>query len=116
MSVRRLIFTVLAAIGLLLPTGVSAAEAVPNCTLESVDQNSNRPQWRDVGMCDVLAVVGGSSVAPPSTVRVVHDSPSGTSVTMQTAQLRHYHSLRPVTYSCCRTISGYIYLIRCLRL
>ena len=116
MSFRRLIFITLAAIGLLLPTKVSAVVAVPDCTVGSIDQTDDRPQWKDIGMCDVLAVTGGSTVAPPTTVRVVHDSPSGTSVTSHTAQTRHYSALRLAAYSHCRTVSGYIYLIRCLRL
>ncbi|MBP5341298.1 MAG: hypothetical protein J6Y52_02925, partial [Bacteroidales bacterium] len=70
MSFRRLIFIMLAAIGLLLPTKVSAVETVPRSTLQSIDQNNDRPQWSDLGMEHILAVSGQSTVAPPSPVRL----------------------------------------------
>lgn len=116
MSYKRLIFILLAVIGLLLPTKVLAATEVPECMLESVNPYCNRPQWQDIGMYDILAVSGGSSVAPPTTVRVVNDSPSGATASTQTAQARHYSIMRLATHGYHRTVSGYIYLIRCLRL
>ena len=100
----------------LLPTSVSAADTGNDCALESVDQTNDRPQWQDIGMCDMLAVTGGSTVAPPVTVRVVHDSPSGTSVTPQTIQLRHNSAQRLTANIQRRPVNGYIYMIHCLRL
>ncbi|MBR5093237.1 MAG: hypothetical protein IKX32_07195 [Bacteroidales bacterium] len=82
----------------------------------SIDRTDDRPQWQDVKMCDVLAITGGSTLTPPTTVRVVHDSPAGTAPTTQTANARHYSIQRLSAYRHCRTVSGYIYLIRCLRL
>ena len=67
-------------------------------------------------MCDILAVTGGSTLTPPTTVRVVHDSPSGITPASQAAAARHYSVRSLSTYSYRRTVSGYIYLIRCLRL
>lgn len=71
MFFRRLIFTMLAAIWPLLPMKVSAAEsAVSHGTLHSIDQNSHRPQWSDLGLENILATCGQSTVAPPSPVRL----------------------------------------------
>ena len=83
-------------------------------TIEGTSHNV--PQWQDIGMCDVLAVTGGSTLTPPTTVRVVHDSPSGIAPASHAAAARHYSVQRPSAYSHRRTVSGYIYLIRCLRL
>ncbi|MBP5535509.1 MAG: hypothetical protein J6X62_01815 [Bacteroidales bacterium] len=116
MSLRRLIFTMLAVVCMLLPTSVSAVEAAHVGTLESVDPIGNRPQWRDIGMCDVLAVTGGGAVAPPTAARPMHDSPTGFGVTAHTAHTRHYGVWHRVAGGRRCIVSGYIYLIRCLRL
>ena len=76
----------------------------------------DRPQWQDVKMCDVLAVTGGCSLTPPTTVRVVHDSPAGIAPASHAAAARHYNVQRLSAYSHRRIVSGYIYKIRCLRL
>lgn len=101
--------------GLLLPTTATAADSHV-ASLEMSTQSGERPQWRDVGMCDVLAVTGASTVAAPTTVRVVHDNPTGTATAMGAAQVRHYKALQVAACSQRRPVSGYIYLIRCLRL
>lgn len=97
----------------------SAVAAVPQ-EVESlavaINHTNDRPQWKDVGMCDLLAVTGSSTLTPPTTVRVVHDSPSGTVTSAQAVGTRHYSVRRMSAYSHSRTVCGYIYLIRCLRL
>lgn len=82
----------------------------------TIDRTDGRPQWQDVKMCDVLAVTGGSTLTPPTTVRVVHDSPSGIAPASHASAARHYSIQRLSAYCHRRTVSGYIYLIRCLRL
>lgn len=82
----------------------------------SIGRTDNRPQWQDVKMCDVLAIAGGSSLTPPTTVRVVHDSPAGIAPASHAAAARHYNIQRLLAYSHRRVVSGYIYKIRCLRL
>lgn len=99
-----------------MPVKAAATETAPTGTLESIDQTVHRPQWQDIGMCDVLAVTGGSTVTPPKTVRLVHDSTSGTSVTTHTSQVAAKHSPSRSLRTTHRTINGYLYLIRCLRL
>lgn len=110
---KRLILLLLTVLFLPLGTRASAplaTEVVSECPAVE------RPQWRDVGLCDVLAVSNASTVVPPTTVRVVHDSPSGTTVTTQTTQMRHGDALRMTAIIHRRPVSGYIYMIRCLRL
>ena len=117
MSYRRFILLIVAAMWLLLPKNVSAVESdASHSSLESIDRTNNRPQWQDIGMCDVLAVTGGSTVTPPTTVRVIHDSPTGTTASSQTAQAWHYSPMRLAAHSCRPVVGSYIYLIRCLRL
>ncbi|MBQ9417810.1 MAG: hypothetical protein IJU19_04435 [Bacteroidales bacterium] len=82
----------------------------------TIDRTDDRPQWHDVKMRDALAVIGGSTLTPPTTVRVVHDSPSGIAPASHAAAARYYSVQRPSVYGHHRTVSGYIYLIRCLRL
>lgn len=101
-------------------SSVTAAVEIPiqdgGRSSSTIDRTDDRPQWQDVGMCDVLAITGGSTLTPPSTVRVVHDSPAGIIPTAQAAQARQYNVQRLLTYSHRRIVSGYIYKIRCLRL
>lgn len=101
-------------------SSVTAAIEIPiqdaGANASSIDRTDNRPQWQDVGMCDVLAITGGSTLTPPSTVRVVHDGPAGTTPTAQAAQALQYNVQRLLAYSHRRIVSGYIYMIRCLRL
>ena len=99
---------------------VVAAVDVPikggEANASSIDRTNDRPQWQDVKMCDVLAVTGGSTLTPPTTVRVVHDSPAGIAPAAHATAARHYCNQRLSAYSHPRTVIGYIYLIRCLRL
>ena len=81
-----------------------------------VNRTDERPQRQDIGMNDILAVTGGSTLTPPTTVRVVHESPTGVVASSQTAQARYFSMLRPSRYGHRLAVSGYIYLIRCLRL
>ena len=85
-------------------------------TSASVGRTDDLPKWQDVKMCDVLAVTGGSTLTPPTTVRVVHDSPAGIAPAAHATAARHYCNQRLSAYSHPRTVIGYIYLIRCLRL
>lgn len=117
-TVNRIILLLLCLMNWQAP--VVAAVETPlqkhEATSASVDRTDDLPKWQDVKMHDVLAVTGGSTLTPPTTVRVVHDSPAGTVPTAQTAQSRHYSIQRLLACSHRRTVSGYIYKIRCLRL
>ena len=83
---------------------------------ETIARTDNRPQWHDLGMTDLLAVTNTSTLTPPPTENVGHDSPTGTASAAQSAQARHYSVARLLTRTPSRSVSGYIYLIRCLRL
>ena len=113
----RLILLLLCLTGWQTPT--HATESLPSddaaiATIEGTSDNT--PQWQDLGMCDILAVTGGSTLTPPSTVRVIHDNPAGTTPVVQAAASRHYCVKRLLTRSHHHIAGGYIYLIRCLRL
>lgn len=94
------------------PRQVSAGVLSPS----TIERTDDWPQWQDVGMCDVLAVTGGSTLTPPTSVRVVQDSPAGTVTTAQAAQSRCYSVKRLSAYCHHHLVDGYIYLIHCLRL
>ncbi len=115
---KTLIFLLLCLVG--WQSSVVAAVEVPIKAVEvntsSIGCTDDRSQRQDVKMCDVLAVTGGSSLTPPTTVRVVRDSPSGIAPASHAAAARHYNIQTLSAYSHRRTVSGYIYLIRCLRL
>lgn len=91
-----------------------SCQNIANATLNGTRDNT--PQWQDIGMCDVLAITGGSTLTLPTTVRVVHDSPAGIAPASHAAAARYYNVQRLSAYIHRRTVSGYIYLIRCLRL
>lgn len=125
MSVRRLIFMVFAATGLLLSTKVSATEAAPCSTLQSIDRNSDRPQWSDLGMEHILAVSGQSTVAPPSPVRLASNGrrvqggtshSSGVSPTVSERAACNYSIVQRTPRFRTAWTRGYLYIIRCLRL
>lgn len=125
MFFRRLIFIMLAAIGLLLPTKVSAVETVPRSTLQSIDRNSDRPQWSDLGMENILAVSGQSTVAPPSPVRLASNGRrvqggnshlSGVSPTVSERAACNYSIVQRTPRFRTAWTRGYLYIIRCLRL
>ena len=115
MLYRRLILTLIAGFFLLLPIDVSAVE-VTSRTETGINRTNNQPQWQDLGMRDVLSVTGGSTLTPSTTVRIVHDSPSGITSASHAAAARHYSVQRLSAYSHSRTVSGYISLIRSHRL
>ena len=124
-SVKRLIFIMLVAVWALLPTRVSAAEAAPNGTLQSIDRNSNRPQWDDLGMENILAVRGQSTVAPPSPVRLASNGrrvqggnshSSGVSPTVSERAVCNYNIVQCTPRFRTTWTRGYLYIIRCLRL
>ena len=115
----------LAAMGLLLPTRASAEVDVPCSTLQSVDRNSNRPQWSDLGMENILAVNGQSTVAPPSPVRLASNGrrvqgcnshSSGVNPTVSERAACNYCSVQRTPRFRTVWTRGYLYIIRCLRL
>ena len=120
----------LAAIGLLLPTRVSAVERnasdIPGrATLESVDPNKDCPQWSDLGMDHILAVNGQSTVAPPSPVRLASNGrrvqggnshSSGVSPTISEREACNYSIVQRTPHFRTAWTRGYLYIIRCLRL
>lgn len=80
------------------------------------DELLHRPQWKDIGMHDVLAVTGVTSLAPPNASRLVHDTPSANAA-MATPRHAVYKceaerpsAIHPYVHR------GYIYLLQCLRL
>lgn len=81
-----------------------------------IDCTDDRPQWQDVGMCDLLAIGGNSTLTSPTTVRVVQNSASSGTATAHAVVARHYRVNRLLVHCHRHTVSGYIYLIRCLRL
>lgn len=110
---KRLIVILLMA--LWLPFGSHAATPVAGDVLTACPAVEH-PQWSDVGLCDILAVTGGSTLAPPTPVRVLQDTPSGTAAVIGLAAVRRFGMARVATHSRLHAVSGYIYLIRCLRL
>lgn len=116
MKIKRLTLILLAAIAVLLPTQSRAAKTATRHTMESINPFNNRPQWQDIGLYDVLAFIGNSTVTAPTTVREVHESPAGTTSGAIATLERHYKTLQTDTYGGYHTVSGYIYLICCLRL
>lgn len=119
MHIKKLIILLLATLWL-VPAKAWNAPAPDTETRHAAslqaDELLHRPQWKDIGMHDVLAVTGVTSLAPPNALRLVHDTPSANA---PTATPRHavYNSttarpsaLRPYVHR------GYIYLLQCLRL
>ena len=120
----------LAAIGLLLPTDASAAQrnasSMPGrASLQSIDQNENRPQWSDLGMDNLLAASGQSTVAPPSPVRLAssgrrlqggNSHSSGVSPTVSVRVACNYRFVQRTPRFRSAWSRGYLYIIRCLRL
>lgn len=76
----------------------------------------HRPEWADMGMCDVLAVTSCSTLTPPTTVRLVHNTPTGfaSSVAVRHmpvgGRLPQRTDRHPYVHRSC------IYLLHCLRL
>lgn len=113
MRYKKLIILLFALLGLM----PAQAGNTPERSAElSVGTGVHRPEWVDMGMCDVLAVTSGSTLTPPTTVRLVHDTPTGfaTSVAVRQMPIGSRLILRadthPYVHRSC------IYLLRCLRL
>ena len=93
------------------------AENAPERGAElSVGTGVHRPEWVELGMCDVLAVTSSTTLTPPTTVRLIQDSPSGfaSSVAVRHMSTGSRWLLRgdkqPYVHRVC------IYLLRSLRL
>ena len=82
----------------------------------SVGSGVHRPEWVDLGMCDVLVVNSCTSLTPPTTVRHVHDTPTGFAPSVAVRHIPAGSRLllradkRPYVQR------SRIYLLRCLRL
>ena len=113
MHTKKLILLLLAILWL-VPV---RADDVPGRDAElSVSTDVQRPEWVDLGLCDVLAVGGSTSVAAPTTVRLVHDTPSACVPSVSAC-----HTLfarQAVKAICARPCihRSYLYMLRCLRL
>lgn len=113
MRLKRLILLMLALVWMM----PCKAETHSQPTAKLVDKTcAEHPQWSDMGMYDILAAPGSTSLTPPSTVRVASNSPSAT-VFVGGIHHRIYASaiIKPLTHPE-HTHWGYIYLLRCLRL
>lgn len=125
MSLRRLIFIMLAVAALLMPTKVSAAQTVPASTLESINQNNDRPQWSDLGLEHILAVNGQSNITPPSPVRLAsqgrrlaggNNHTAGDSPETVAQMAGHFANVHCATRLRTSWTKGYLFIIQCLRL
>ncbi|MBQ8703740.1 MAG: hypothetical protein IJ524_05145 [Bacteroidales bacterium] len=113
MRLKRLILLLLALI-CVLPLR-AGNEPTATAVLSNGSQ-MERPQWEDIGMHDVLAAPGGCLLTPPTTVRVLHETPTGTATFTVT---HHAVFARPMASSIASRAyvhRGYIYLLKCLRL
>ena len=113
MRLKKLILLMLALVWLV----PCKAETHSQSAAKLVDKTcAERPQWTDMGMHDLLAAPGASSLTPPNTVRIVSNGSSAT-VAVGGVHQRLYGlaTVRPLAHPT-RTLRGYIYLLRCLRL
>lgn len=112
-AAKRLTLLLLAIIWL-VPAAHGATPAEYTGVL--VERTVERPQWQDIGMCDVLAVSATTALAPPTTARQLTDSASAAA----TASGMHHATWgrRPCLSkpASSHTHGGYIYMLRCLRL
>ena len=93
------------------------AEPHSSPTGKLVDRTAaERPQWSEMGMCDLLAAPGAASLTPPSTVRIVSHSPSAAAPFGGIHQRIYATAAVLLLPRPNRTLRGYIYLLRCLRL
>lgn len=113
MRYKRLIILLFALLWLM---PAQAGNAPERSAKLSVGTGVHRPEWVDMGMCDVLAVTSGSTLTPPTTVRLVHDTPTGfaPSVALRhmpiVSRLLQRADMHPYVHR------SRIYLLRCLRL
>lgn len=113
MRYKRLIILLFALLWLM---PVQAGNAPKRGAALSVGTGVHRPEWVEMGMCDVLAVTSNTTITPPTTVRLVHDTPTASNPSMAVRHmpigsrllLRAY--MRPYVHRSC------IYLLRSLRL
>ena len=94
------------------------AETHSSSTAKLVDKTSaERPQWSDMGMNNLLAAPGTTSLTPPTTVRIVSNGSSSGGTLLGGVHHRLFGSVavRPLTHHS-HIHRGYIYLLRCLRL
>lgn len=113
MQTRKLILLMLALIWFV----PSKAEMHSSFTGNLVDKTAaERPQWNEMGMCDLLAAPGAASLTPPSTVRIVSHNPSAAAPFVGFQQRMYASSAFLLHSRPNRTHRGYIYLLRCLRL
>lgn len=75
MSFKQLICILLSAIGLLLPKSVSAVGGMPMVfqaenPSQRIVHTDQCPEWGDLGLGNILAVSGQTTVVPPSPVRL----------------------------------------------
>lgn len=113
MRLKRLILLMLALVWMM----PCKAETHSQPTAKLVDKTcTERPQWSDMGMYDLLAAPGAASLTPPNTVRLASN---GTSATVPVGGVHHrmyaLDTVRPLRYHT-YIHRGYIYLLRCLRL
>lgn len=113
MRLKKLILLMLALVWLV----PCKAETQHLSTAKLMDKTyAERPLWSDIGMYDLLAAPGTTSLTPPSTVRTVPNTSSATATTEEVHHRMYGSSavrlLRYHTY----IHRGYIYLLRCLRL
>ncbi|MBR1549558.1 MAG: hypothetical protein IJ634_02865 [Bacteroidales bacterium] len=113
MHIKRLIILLFATLWLV---PAKAWDTPVPCAELSDGTDLHRPQWKDIGMHDVLAGTGVSSLTPPNTSRLVHDTPTGYA---SSTTLRHaVYAAAPEVRAIVRPYvhRGYIYLLQCLRL
>ena len=113
MHTKKLILLLLAILWLV----PARADDVPGWdAVLSGSTDVQRPEWVDLGMCDVLIIANSSTLTPPTTVRLVHNTPTGYA---PSGSIRHgvYSSaLHLKTDAHPYVHKGYLYLLQCLRL
>ena len=114
MHLKRLILIVFAL--LVLAPSMVFPEPAGKVSEFGVSSDIERPQWSDIGMHDVLAVTSSASLTPPNTIRLLHETASGAFPVPVPRRMLSGFSIPLPQSSCFRFRSGYIYLIRCLRL
>ena len=117
MQIKKLIWLAVALLWIVPAASAVASEnAVPAEGGELKSASIDTPQWKDIGMCDVLAVVGCSSLTAPSPVRLPHNTPS--SAVASSSERHIAHNLRVAAQHAVpnRVTHGGIYTLRCLRL
>ena len=110
---RKLLLLLLATVWL---APVAMAQQRADDAVLSVADEPSAPQWTDIGMHDVLAAGSTTTLTPPTTVRLVHDTPSTAAPHPADRQAAFAATRTAVTSAHLFARKGYIYLLRCLRL